>query len=259
MNQNSIEKLEQQLREQRRVLFEQVAETEADLQFIADDRESELEERAQEECAARLFARLDLRGKHEIEEIDAALQRIGDGTYGVCAQCGRRIKIERLRALPVTRYCIACARARETARPAEEPEEPEPEPEGGRYEDAGLPPDRDLEAQLREQVGADERIDTDELRIVCRHGVVYVDGTVPSPSEKQMVLRHITDVAGLRNVVDRLRVGEIPWERESRSKAEGGGEEPSDGGEAATEDVFRAEEEGLDFVPPVDPPADEEE
>jgi RNA polymerase-binding protein DksA len=258
MNQKTIQRRERQLRERRRDLFEQVAETEADLQFIADDRESELEERAQEERAARLFARLDLRGKHEIEEIDAALQRIANGTYGACTQCGRNIKAERLRALPATPYCIGCARARETGLRAEEGEEPEPE---GRWrEDAGLPPDRDLEAQLREQVGGDERIDTEELRIVCRHGVVHLDGAVPSEAERQMVLKHVTDVAGLQNVVDRLRVKEILWESESRSKAEaGGGEEPPGYQDAPTDDVFRTQEEGLDFVPPVDPPADEEE
>ena len=73
----------QQLRRRREALFREVADTEADLQFIAEDRESEFEERAQEERAARLFARLDLRGKHAIEEIDAALRRIAYGSYGV--------------------------------------------------------------------------------------------------------------------------------------------------------------------------------
>jgi DnaK suppressor protein len=44
--------------------------------------------------------------QHTIDEIDAALQRIEDGTYGLCAGCGGPIGEERLRAIPWTRLCI---------------------------------------------------------------------------------------------------------------------------------------------------------
>ena len=39
-------------------------------------------------------------------EIEAALKRIDDGTYGICEVCGKPIGEERLRAIPWTRYCI---------------------------------------------------------------------------------------------------------------------------------------------------------
>jgi RNA polymerase-binding protein DksA len=39
-------------------------------------------------------------------EIEAALQRIEDGTYGVCEVCGKPIGAERLAAIPWTRLCI---------------------------------------------------------------------------------------------------------------------------------------------------------
>ena len=42
----------------------------------------------------------------EIGEIDAALQRIEDGTYGVCEVGGEEIGDERLEAMPATRYCV---------------------------------------------------------------------------------------------------------------------------------------------------------
>ena len=41
-----------------------------------------------------------------IEEIDAALKRIGAGSYGVCEVCGEPIGAERLSAIPWTRLCI---------------------------------------------------------------------------------------------------------------------------------------------------------
>ncbi|MDG3006004.1 TraR/DksA family transcriptional regulator [Paludisphaera mucosa] len=42
--------------------------------------------------------------------IDEAMVRIGDGTYGHCAECDQPIAKARLSALPYTRYCIECAR-----------------------------------------------------------------------------------------------------------------------------------------------------
>lgn len=46
-----------------------------------------------------------------VAEIDAALQRIEDGTYGICEVCGKPIGGERLSALPWTRLCIDDSRA----------------------------------------------------------------------------------------------------------------------------------------------------
>jgi RNA polymerase-binding protein DksA len=47
-----------------------------------------------------------------LSEIDAALQRIEDGTYGICTNRGERISEERLEALPWARLCIDCAKLR---------------------------------------------------------------------------------------------------------------------------------------------------
>jgi len=44
--------------------------------------------------------------KETLVEIDAALQRIEDGTYGICEGCGKPIGAERLSALPWARLCI---------------------------------------------------------------------------------------------------------------------------------------------------------
>ncbi len=41
-----------------------------------------------------------------LAEIDAALRRIDDGTYGICEVCGKPIAPERLAAIPWARLCI---------------------------------------------------------------------------------------------------------------------------------------------------------
>lgn len=52
---------------------------------------------------------LRLGALREIDEIDAALRRVADGTYGICERCGRAIPIERLRARPTATMCVTCA------------------------------------------------------------------------------------------------------------------------------------------------------
>jgi DnaK suppressor protein len=42
----------------------------------------------------------------QLEEVEAALGRLDDGSYGRCEACGRPIGDERLEARPTARYCI---------------------------------------------------------------------------------------------------------------------------------------------------------
>ena len=45
----------------------------------------------------------------ELAEVEAALRRLDDGSYGRCATCGDRIASARLQALPAATTCIRCA------------------------------------------------------------------------------------------------------------------------------------------------------
>ena len=46
----------------------------------------------------------------EIRDLDAALIRIANGTYGICGDCGEAIAPERLQAFPVAKRCHDCQR-----------------------------------------------------------------------------------------------------------------------------------------------------
>ena len=43
-----------------------------------------------------------------VRKIQAAIQRLDEGTYGICEDCGEDISIPRLKARPVTKLCINC-------------------------------------------------------------------------------------------------------------------------------------------------------
>jgi RNA polymerase-binding protein DksA len=49
-----------------------------------------------------------------LAQIDAALQRIEDGTYGTCTSCGEEIAYGRLEAYPWASLCIECKRRTES-------------------------------------------------------------------------------------------------------------------------------------------------
>jgi DnaK suppressor protein len=51
--------------------------------------------------------------EHVIAEIDAALKRIEEGSFGVCGRCGSTIAEERLEAMPYATKCIECKRLEE--------------------------------------------------------------------------------------------------------------------------------------------------
>ena len=48
-------------------------------------------------------------GGSTLEQIETALERIEEGTYGECVDCGARIPKARLNAIPYTVFCVKCA------------------------------------------------------------------------------------------------------------------------------------------------------
>jgi RNA polymerase-binding protein DksA len=56
---------------------------------------------------------LDSEDESKLREIEAALRRISDGTYGQCDHCGRGIHPIRLETLPTVTNCIDCQREEE--------------------------------------------------------------------------------------------------------------------------------------------------
>ena len=48
------------------------------------------------------------RARDAMAEIEHALARIEDGTYGSCEACGVAVAFERLEAVPAARYCVRC-------------------------------------------------------------------------------------------------------------------------------------------------------
>jgi len=52
------------------------------------------------------------RTRHKIEDLQRALERLGSGEYGLCANCGKEIEAERREVLPTTTLCSSCSASR---------------------------------------------------------------------------------------------------------------------------------------------------
>jgi RNA polymerase-binding transcription factor len=73
---------------------------------IQEEGTEDFEELAAMDLDRELLLVLSEAERERIQEIDDALERMADGTYGVCQQSGRPIDLARLREVPWARYCV---------------------------------------------------------------------------------------------------------------------------------------------------------
>jgi len=82
---------------------------------MTDQRESfpDPTDRATMESERNFTLRIRDRERRLIGKIKEALERLEDGTFGICEECGEDISGERLKARPVTTLCIDCKKKQE--------------------------------------------------------------------------------------------------------------------------------------------------
>jgi DnaK suppressor protein len=90
---------------------------------INDDRYAALADQVhdtKDHAVAQLLVESDnaelRRAATELQDIDAALQRVSAGTYGRCTACGRDIPATRLAAYPTAKRCLPCQEEHEKNR-----------------------------------------------------------------------------------------------------------------------------------------------
>lgn len=69
---------------------------------------SDLGDQASAEADQNFILRLKGREQRLLKKIDEAMERIANGTFGICDSCGEEIDYKRLKARPVTVLCIEC-------------------------------------------------------------------------------------------------------------------------------------------------------
>ena len=109
------EEAEARLAADREATAERIRSMTVDLEaIIAASAGSNLDDEHDPEGSTIAFEREQLvalraHAHEHLTEVDAALARLHDDTYGRCELCGRQIATARLEAIPATRLCVTCA------------------------------------------------------------------------------------------------------------------------------------------------------
>jgi DnaK suppressor protein len=113
---NLVRELGRSLHEARRRLLRTAGMTEEELGSLGGPEVgAPIEDAARAEIQA-ILGRLEDHEQREFDEIEAALERLHAGTLGRCERCGGEIPLERLRAIPTARRCLACQHVEEEGR-----------------------------------------------------------------------------------------------------------------------------------------------
>ena len=113
MNKKDLKKFKDILIEQK-TKMEQLAEVQKEqgVSLSVDDLPDEVD-LASSESDQSMTLRLRDRERFLLRKIDSMLEKIEDGTYGICESCGEEIGLKRLEARPVTDLCIRCKEEQE--------------------------------------------------------------------------------------------------------------------------------------------------
>jgi DnaK suppressor protein len=119
MNKTTVTKLKQRLVAEERYLAQELDVYAAEQQFISQSA-SEEHASSVDDAAAEMFEHekaLAIEGTLEdiLADVEHALHKVDDKSYGVCDGCGQPIDSERLQALPQASLCLACKTHQEHA------------------------------------------------------------------------------------------------------------------------------------------------
>jgi DnaK suppressor protein len=109
MDADRLEHFRSILTKQLRQHSEQVRDNQqAALDMIADDGVKDSVDMSLQDVNQELQLRLGERESQAVADIDQALLRIEEGSYGICQSCGKAIDERRLEAVPTARYDAPC-------------------------------------------------------------------------------------------------------------------------------------------------------
>ena len=90
-----------------------IANSEQEIRAISA-RQADTSDQAAAEYERQALTHKSALARQALRNLTQTLERIRQGTFGQCAECGNDIEPKRLEALPWARYCLTCQELRET-------------------------------------------------------------------------------------------------------------------------------------------------
>lgn len=109
MDQDFTAQMQEKLLEMKEDIVRSLISESEDFEALIDDLDpKDLADIAADDIDRKTLEALNEQDIKRIRLIDSALSRIKNGRYGVCMRCGKKIKRERLEAIPYALMCIDC-------------------------------------------------------------------------------------------------------------------------------------------------------
>lgn len=108
MDKKKLETFKKRLEDRQRELRQNVSRTEQDGRAADLDTAQDIADRASSSYQKEFLFHQSSSERQTLQMVEAALNRIREGTFGECISCGNEINPKRLEAVPWTRYCIEC-------------------------------------------------------------------------------------------------------------------------------------------------------
>ncbi len=113
MEKKKLDTFRKRLEERQLALRKTVSRTEEDGRIADQDSAQDIADRAANSYTKEFLFSVSNNERQVLNMVETALQRIREGTFGECVNCGSEINAKRLEAVPWTRYCIACQEKKE--------------------------------------------------------------------------------------------------------------------------------------------------
>jgi DnaK suppressor protein len=108
MDENKLQEFRKELLDQRERLLIEVRQKRNEASALVDEGVPDPGDASVSEDLRDLLHRLGDNKREQILSIDSALERMAQGDYGSCAECGEEIDIRRLEIQPDTLWCVDC-------------------------------------------------------------------------------------------------------------------------------------------------------
>jgi len=112
---SQLDRLRKSLEDDRATVMESIESHEGSLSaFLAARRDVATDDENDPEGPSMAVQRSEAsamlaQSQRHLDEVDVALAKLDEGTFGVCARCGRDIPLARLNARPHAAHCVSCA------------------------------------------------------------------------------------------------------------------------------------------------------
>ena len=103
-----LEKYRRLLADKKNNLLSELAKTKNAEEETTEESTQDIADKAVSSYTREFLYSLNDSERNTIQQIDQALARIDDGTYGFCLNCGNAMNEKRLTAIPWSRHCVDC-------------------------------------------------------------------------------------------------------------------------------------------------------